>query len=148
MLTKPAEEDSDDDEPAIKLAKQASMAQPAASPSPAPASAAAATVTASPPASSSRDEPENLSANLSNMSLNNSSRQTFGELDKLRDRQRTEILRENRSRHAAGLPTPGIYGDLAGLNFDPLQAPMNPKHAVETRDPYGQGNLSDYSDYS
>lgn len=136
MLTKPADDDSDD-EPVMKKAKELSAQE------------AAASSAKSPDSSSNADS---LSGNLEKVKLNNPSVQTFGELDKLRDRQRTEILRENRNRHAAGLPTPGIYGDLAGINWGnnggSLQAPMNPKHAVETKDPYGQGNLSDYSDYS
>lgn len=151
MLTKPADEDSDDDEQMQQATAAAqntsaadaavahgatvsppsgSYASPSPSPSPAPAPAG------------SRDS---LSAGLSNMSINNNSLQSFGELDKLRDRQRVELLRSNTSR---GLPTPGIYGDLQGLNWDPLQAPMAPQHAVETRDTYSQGNLSDYSDYT
>jgi len=143
MLTKPADEDSDDEEPIMQRAKEASAAEHAAAQAKAEP-AAEPQVAAKPPAAS----PDSLATNLRDVSLNNASMQSFGELDKLRDRQRTEILKNNRQRQAAGLPTPGIYGDLAGLNFDPLQAPMNPKHAVETRDQYGQGSLSDYSDYS
>ena len=140
MLTKPADEDSDDEPENVAAAAAAQDTTAVTS-----AKAKGAVVgSPSPPAESS----ESLATGLQKVSISNPSTQEFGELDKLRDRQRTEIYKNHRQRQAAGLPTPGIYGDLAGLNFDPLQAPMDPKHAVETRDPYGQGNLSDYSDYS
>lgn len=142
MLTKPADEDSDDDE---QIQQATAGAQNTAG-----ATAAAAHGATSPSAGASREytspspaqsPADSLSGNLSGMSINNASMQSFGELDKLRDRQRVQIMRSNTSR---GLPTPGVYSDLQGLNFDPLQ----PQHAVETRDNYSQGNLSDYSDYT
>ena len=135
MLTKPADEDSDDEPENIAAAAAAQDTTAVDA-----AAARGANVTAT--------NTDSLAAGLQKVAISNPSTQEFGELDKLRDRQRTEIYKNHRQRQAAGLPTPGIYGDLAGLNFDPLQAPMDPKHAVETRDPYGQGNLSDYSDYT
>lgn len=147
MLTKPADEDSDDDVP-MQQATQAAQ-------NPAAAQAAAAHgATVSPPAAAAPERSisptDSLSSNFSSMRMNNASMQSFGELDKLRDRQRTEIVRNNQSRLAQGLPTPGIYSDLAGLDWTKtsLPAPMDPRHASETRDGYGQGSLSDYSDYS
>lgn len=141
MLTKPADEDSDDDE-AVQASRTAAQDQTAAH--------AAAATTGGPAVSAG--EAEQLSNNLQRIKLQNTSMQSFGELDKLRDRQRTEIWRNNQARAAQGLPTPGIYSDLQGLNFSQastanLPQPMDPKHAVETRDQYGQGSLSDYSDY-
>ena len=144
MLTKPADEDSDDDEP-MQQAAQAAQ-------NPAAAEAAVAHgASISPPAGERSLSPaDSLSTNLSAMKVNNASMQSFGELDKLRDRQRTEIVRNNQSRLAQGLPTPGIYSDLAGIDWTKttLPAPMKPQHASESRDRYGQGSLSDYSDYT
>lgn len=133
MLTKPADEDSDDER--FEEAQAAKASQTPATPADSATSA------------------DQLAKDLQKVSVNNASLQSFGELDKLRDRQRTEIYRHQQGRQAAGLPTPGIYGDLQGLNFggspgSSLPPPMNPQHAVETRDAYGSGNLSDYSDYS
>jgi hypothetical protein len=138
MLTKPADEDSDDDE-AIQASRAAAQNTKAAD---------AAAATSGVPAKS-QDEADQMAANLAKVKLNNASLQSFGELDKLRDRQRTEIYRNNQQRAAQGLPTPGIYSDLQGINFGTsLPQPMDPKHAVETRDNFEQGSLSEYSDYS
>lgn len=138
MLTKPADEDSDDDE--------GIQASRAAAQNPAAADAAAATSGA--PARDP-EEADRMAANLAKVRLNNTSIQSFGELDKLRDRQRTEIYRNNQARAAQGLPTPGIYSDLQGINFGQnLPQPMDPKHAVETRDNFDHGSLSEYSDYT
>lgn len=138
MLTKPADEDSDDDE-AVQANRAAVQNSTAAD---------AAEATSGKPAAN-QEEADRMAANLAKVKLNNASIQSFGELDKLRDRQRTEIWRNNQARAAQGLPTPGIYSDLQGLNFgQSLPQPMDPKHAVETRDTYEQGSLSEYSDYS
>lgn len=144
MLTKPADEDSDDDIPLQQTAKAAQ------DPSAAQAAAAHGASVSPPAVERSVSPSESLSSNFSALRMNNASMQSFGELDKLRDRQRTEIVRNNQSRLAQGLPTPGVYSDLAGIDWTKtsLPAPMDPKHASETRDSYGQGNLSDYSDYS
>lgn len=138
MLTKPADEDSDDDEDVQNTRAAAQNT----------AAADAAEATSGVPARDQEDA-DRMAANLAKVRLNNNSIQSFGELDKLRDRQRTEIYRNNQARAAQGLPTPGIYSDLQGINFGQnLPQPMDPKHAVETRDNFDQGSLSEYSDYS
>ena len=156
MLTKNAEEDSDDEQDNSAAMQAAVAASKAATPtSPSQPVAAAPTPAAAAPAAepASRERADSLTARVGRMNMKrHDSNASFGELDKIRDRQRTEIYRENRRREAAGMPTPGIYGDLQGLNFpgnstSRLPEPMAPKHAVDTRDRYGQGNLSDYSDY-
>lgn len=138
MLTKPADEDSDDDE-AVQTSRAAATNTTAAD---------AAAATSGQPARD-QEEADKMASSLAKVRLNNNSIQSFGELDKLRDRQRTEIYRNNQARAAQGLPTPGIYSDLQGINFSQnLPQPMDPKHAVETRDTYEQGSLSEYSDYT
>lgn len=150
MLTKPADEDSDDDAPMqrdVAAAQNPSAANAAESHGAHVDRSVSDNLSPPPAAGAPSRSPDSLASDLSSMRVNNASMQSFGELDKLRDRQRTEIFKNNQRQ---GLPTPGIYGDLAGIDWTKtsLPAPMDPKHATESGgDRYGQGNLSDFSDY-